>query len=68
MAALLELKNVRAAYGPIEALHEITLSVDRGEIVTVIGSNGKNFSASRRMSWSSSAFANRQKDARSFRG
>lgn len=40
MAALLELKNVRAAYGPIEALHEITLSVDRGEIVTVIGSNG----------------------------
>jgi branched-chain amino acid transport system ATP-binding protein len=40
MAALLELKNIRAAYGPIEALHEITLSVDRGEIVTVIGSNG----------------------------
>jgi branched-chain amino acid transport system ATP-binding protein len=40
MGALLELQGLRAAYGPITAVHEITLAVDRGEIVTVIGSNG----------------------------
>jgi branched-chain amino acid transport system ATP-binding protein len=38
--ALLELDGVRAGYGPIEVLKGITLRVDRGEIVALIGANG----------------------------
>jgi branched-chain amino acid transport system ATP-binding protein len=37
---LLELDNVHAYYGAIHALHGISLSVDEGEIVTLIGANG----------------------------
>jgi branched-chain amino acid transport system ATP-binding protein len=40
MAALLELENVRTAYGAIEALKGISLTVEEGEVVTLIGSNG----------------------------
>jgi branched-chain amino acid transport system ATP-binding protein len=36
----LELEDVHAYYGNIRALKGISLSVDRGEIVTLIGSNG----------------------------
>lgn len=38
--ALLELANVSTYYGAIQALKGISLSVDRGEIVTLIGANG----------------------------
>jgi branched-chain amino acid transport system ATP-binding protein len=38
--ALLDVKDLRAGYGPIEVLKGITLSVNEGEIVTVIGANG----------------------------
>ncbi|MBW7452721.1 ABC transporter ATP-binding protein [Paenibacillus sepulcri] len=38
--SLLELRNVQAYYGTILALKGITLDVDQGEIVTLIGSNG----------------------------
>ncbi|HEY8694299.1 MAG TPA: ABC transporter ATP-binding protein [Chloroflexota bacterium] len=38
--ALLELRDVRAAYGNIQALHGISMDVDEGEIVTLIGGNG----------------------------
>jgi branched-chain amino acid transport system ATP-binding protein len=38
--ALLELRDVHAYYGNIHALKGVTLSVDAGEIVTLIGSNG----------------------------
>src|SRR5436309_14051146 len=38
--ALLELKNVHSYYGNIHALKGISLTVDKGEIVTLIGSNG----------------------------
>jgi branched-chain amino acid transport system ATP-binding protein len=38
--ALLELKNVEAAYGNIKALKGISLSVPEGKIVTMIGANG----------------------------
>jgi branched-chain amino acid transport system ATP-binding protein len=38
--ALLELKDVRAHYGSIEALKGISLEVEENEIVTMIGSNG----------------------------
>lgn len=37
---MLELRNVQAYYGNIQALKGITLSVNTGEIVTLIGSNG----------------------------
>ncbi len=37
---LLELNDVAAAYGDFQALFNITLTVNRGEIVTLIGANG----------------------------
>ena len=37
---LLELDNVHSFYGHIQALRGISLTVDEGEIVTLIGSNG----------------------------
>ena len=37
---LLELQNLHAAYGNLEALHGVSLYVDEGEIVTLIGANG----------------------------
>lgn len=38
--ALLELHNVHTYYGNIHALKGISVTVDKGEIVTLIGSNG----------------------------
>ena len=40
MAALLELTGVSAGYGPTAVLHGISLSVEEGEIVSVLGANG----------------------------
>ena len=37
---MLEIKNLTVNYGAISALHGITLSVQSGSIVTLIGSNG----------------------------
>ena len=37
---MLELKNIDAFYGNIQALHEVSLSIDEGEIITLIGANG----------------------------
>jgi branched-chain amino acid transport system ATP-binding protein len=37
---VLSIENVRSAYGRIEVLHGVTLHVDAGEIVTLIGANG----------------------------
>ncbi len=37
---MLSISNLRVRYGPIEALHDVSLEVARGEIVTLIGSNG----------------------------
>src|SRR6266545_1180704 len=37
---LLELRDVRARYGPIRALHGVTLTVEDGEIVALLGANG----------------------------
>jgi len=40
MTALLELSDVEARYGPIKALHGVTLTVDEGQITAVLGANG----------------------------
>jgi branched-chain amino acid transport system ATP-binding protein len=37
---LLAVKNLAVRYGAIEALHDVSLEINRGEIVTLIGSNG----------------------------
>jgi branched-chain amino acid transport system ATP-binding protein len=37
---MLEIKNLQAGYGAINALHGISLSVPDGKIVTLIGANG----------------------------
>jgi branched-chain amino acid transport system ATP-binding protein len=39
-SALLELEDVTARYGPVTALHGISLSVGEGEAVAVLGANG----------------------------
>src|SRR5436189_4596913 len=38
--ALLSIDNLHAGYGPIEVLKGISLEVQQGEIVTIIGANG----------------------------
>jgi branched-chain amino acid transport system ATP-binding protein len=37
---MLQVSNLKAAYGKIEALHGISFHVEKGEIVTLIGANG----------------------------
>jgi branched-chain amino acid transport system ATP-binding protein len=37
---ILTLTNVESAYGPIKAIRGVSLTVQQGEIVTVLGSNG----------------------------
>ncbi|MDR1612554.1 MAG: ABC transporter ATP-binding protein [Planctomycetota bacterium] len=37
---MLELKDLRVAYGPVTALHHLNLTVERGEIVSILGANG----------------------------
>ncbi len=39
-APLLKVDGLRAGYGPIDALHDIALTVEPGEIVAMIGANG----------------------------
>jgi branched-chain amino acid transport system ATP-binding protein len=38
--AILELSNIEASYGPVQALRGVSLSVTKGQIVTVLGANG----------------------------
>ena len=40
MMALLEIENVHTYYGQIHALKGVSLTVDKGEIVSLIGANG----------------------------
>jgi branched-chain amino acid transport system ATP-binding protein len=40
VSPLLELNDVHARYGPVKALHGVSLTVDEGKIVAVLGANG----------------------------
>ena len=40
MRTLLELDRVQARYGPVQALHDVSLTVGEGEVVAVLGANG----------------------------
>jgi branched-chain amino acid transport system ATP-binding protein len=40
MPRILELKNVNSFYGNIQALYDVNLYIDQGEIITLIGANG----------------------------
>jgi len=40
MTALLELNDVSARYGPVQALRGVTLEVPEGQVVAVLGANG----------------------------
>ncbi|MBO0872312.1 MAG: ATP-binding cassette domain-containing protein, partial [Pseudonocardia sp.] len=40
MSSLLEVRGLTVAYGAIVAVHDVTFSVGRGQIVSLIGSNG----------------------------
>jgi branched-chain amino acid transport system ATP-binding protein len=40
VSALLQLDRVEARYGPVKALHGISLEVGEGELVAVLGANG----------------------------
>lgn len=39
-SAILSVRNLRVSYGKVEAVHDISLELSRGAIVTVIGANG----------------------------
>jgi branched-chain amino acid transport system ATP-binding protein len=40
VTTLLELDRVGARYGPVEALHDVSLTVREGEVVAILGANG----------------------------
>lgn len=40
MTKILEMKNVNSFYGNIQALYDVNLHIDHGEIITLIGANG----------------------------
>jgi branched-chain amino acid transport system ATP-binding protein len=40
VSALLQLDGVQAHYGPVQALRDVSLTVEEGEIVAVLGANG----------------------------
>ena len=37
---MLRIENVRSGYGKSEALHSVSLSIEAGQVVTIIGANG----------------------------
>ena len=40
MASMLDIKNLTVSYGAIEALKDVSLSVEEGSIVAILGANG----------------------------
>ncbi len=40
MGKLIEVKNLRAGYGFVEVVHNVSFSVEEGQIIAILGSNG----------------------------
>lgn len=40
MEAIIELKDIKKAYGQTEVLNHFDLSIDQGEFITIIGTSG----------------------------
>lgn len=40
MSSFLQIKNISASYGAIQALYEVSLDVQEGQVVALLGSNG----------------------------
>ena len=38
--SLLEIKNISAGYGDLKVLYDVSMEVDSGEVVSLVGSNG----------------------------
>jgi polar amino acid transport system ATP-binding protein len=38
--SIIELRNVRKSFGPLEVIHDVSFSVEKGEVVCVIGPSG----------------------------
>jgi branched-chain amino acid transport system ATP-binding protein len=47
--AMLEVTGAQVRYGAVPAIHDLTISVDRGEIVTLLGANGAGKTTTLRM-------------------
>src|SRR5205085_11148022 len=48
LMALLELEGIDAFYGRIQALRSVSLRVEKGEVVALIGCNGAGMTTTRR--------------------
>ncbi|KAB2969504.1 MAG: ATP-binding cassette domain-containing protein, partial [Thermoanaerobaculia bacterium] len=38
--ALLSVENINVAYGDVQIIHDLSLTVNEGEVVSIIGGNG----------------------------
>jgi branched-chain amino acid transport system ATP-binding protein len=47
--AMLEVAHAQVRYGAVPAIHDLTISVDQGEIVTLLGANGAGKTTTLRM-------------------
>ena len=48
MSAMLEVKNIHCAYDAVAVIHGISLEVNEGELVAIIGANGAGKSTTMR--------------------
>jgi branched-chain amino acid transport system ATP-binding protein len=49
MAAVLEVRNIAAAYGDVQALWDVSFSIEQGQVATLLGSNGAGKTTSLRV-------------------
>src|SRR5260221_1530301 len=49
MTAVLEVRNIATAYGDVQALWDVSFSVDEGKVATLLGSNGAGKATSLRV-------------------